>query len=189
MPSHNEYLILSPPSNCEDLNKFMFSSIPSSQKSLWFNTYFNPTIDWKNYFISLKEAVSKFTEKIELNNLNLTISEFCCLAYWARKVKTLQLSYCIFTSETECNFGEMKGWKMEKLSLFACKENEDNSIKSQKELKFEVLRAIEKCENFHKSLKIIDFSDGVGKEQNEIKTEIRRRFTKLSHIDILCNRK
>ena len=109
-----------------------------------------------SYFYGLRDAMSKVTKYIMINNILFSSKEFSAILRAAKHVERLYFGSWKILTDFECELGEMEGWQIEYLkigdALNAYKHSrdyEDSCIK--------IFLSILGCRNLLKSLKQIRF--------------------------------
>ena len=75
-----------------------------------------------NIFLELRHAVFRVTNSIEIRWLELKEKEFCQLVRASIHAFELEIYYCKILTDTEVDFGEMKGCKIQVLKIwYDCK--------------------------------------------------------------------
>ena len=137
--------------NIQQLDTFIKHSIFYKQERLVIrsNSFYYNIVD---VFLILRDSFSKFTEIIEVNKFRFTCTQFCALVKAAKGVNKLKIHECLIFSDTECDFGEMKEWKIKTLNLHnwgikSLSNWNDNIFRLEN-----ILIGIEKCQNLRESL-------------------------------------
>ena len=75
------------------------------------------TFPCSNIFLELRHAVSKVTDKIDIWSLELKGKEFCQLVRAAIHAFELEFWCCKILTDTEFDFGQMEGCKIQALRI------------------------------------------------------------------------
>ena len=75
-----------------------------------------------NIFLELRHAVSRVTNHIKISCLELKGKEFCQLVRASIHALKLEIYYCKILTDTEVDFGQMEGCKIQVLKIwYDCK--------------------------------------------------------------------
>ena len=130
IPVVKEIKFVHPKSIEENLDTFLINSVAKNQKTFSF-LHRKYQIGIEGYFFYLRDAFSKFTENISINNFKITWSQFWSLVRAAKGVKRLMIQNCNLITDSKWDFGEMFGWKIQTLNLSSCGDkNQSNWIKN-----------------------------------------------------------
>ena len=132
----------------------------------------------------MRDAVSKFTEEVNLSRLNLSQTQFCSIVKASKHTKMLIIQYCTILTNFECDFGDMYGCNIYSLMLFNCGGPLFSNWVNNSERLFNIISGIEKWRNLKDSIKYINlYFFTINEEYKELESEIQRRFPNLSHIE------
>ena len=101
----------------------------------------------------LREAFSKWTEKIHLDKVVLSWYEFCSLVKASRGVKVLMIQNCTILTDYEWDFGNMHDCKIEILDLRECGNKSYSNWNVNKNRLDNILNGIDRCDNLKNTLK------------------------------------
>ena len=116
-----------------------------------------------SYFYGLRDAMSKATKSISINDILLNSKEFSAILRAAKHVKQLYFNDCKILTDDECELGEMEGWQIEYLEIgnynnvYKCSRDYDDSW-------MKIFLSIVGCPNLLKSLSLNGIRFDYGEE-------------------------
>ena len=182
MPELGRTAFWSVPEESKELNNFLLNSIIIMQEKFAFNAFSENTIYWNNYFIGLCRAVSWFTNQIELYQLRILNQEFWTLVKASKHIDKLKFLSWSILSNNECNFGEMKNWKITTLDLKRSGNSENSNWDKSHNLWLNILLGIDKCKNLKESLNKmwLDY-DSFANLKSDLIRSIKVKMPKIKH--------
>ena len=164
------------------ISAFFVNSIPRNSSELLFNIGVNQLVDCSNFFIGLREGITKFTKRIVLCNLKITGNEFCSLIKAAKAIESFWINWSKIETDIECDFEELQGCKIQDLYLVQCGTGVNSNWTENKERCFNIINGIHKCINLLNSLKnLFLMFAGDKKIINDLGSEIEERFDWALH--------
>ena len=109
-----------------------------------------------NIFLELRHAVSRVTDKIYIWNLELKGKEFCQLVRASIQAFELEFWNCKILTETEFDFGQMEGCKIQALKIDYSYKVYD-SWSDYEDCLMKIFVAIIRCSNLIRSLRNLYF--------------------------------
>ena len=118
----------------ENIEKFLLSFGSTQIETIWFfgysieiqNEYCNYQYEYSSYFevypcssyfYGLREAISKSTKYVWIDQILLSGKEFSAILRAAKHVKELYFRDCKILADEEHELGEMEGWQIEILTI------------------------------------------------------------------------
>ena len=183
MPSTNGIQIDNLPDKWEVLNQFLLNSISNGQPSLSVNKFFARfTTSWSPYIFSLKEAATKFTIKIEIFHMMFSYDEFWSFMESAKRVWELGFLRWTLQTDLECDFGEMKWWKIKQFRFNNSGDNWYSNWDEWNERLFNILKGITDWEDLCSSLRKFELKYNTTDEnKNKLILSIEEMFPTLEH--------
>ena len=117
---------------------------------------FTKVFPCSNYFIGLRDVMSKATKSSWISSLELKSQEFSFLIRAAKQVKELVFSNCKFLTCSAYDFGQMENWKIELLRIVNY-HNAYSDLQEYEDSLMEIFSSIINCTNLITSLTEIRF--------------------------------
>ena len=137
------------------LNRFLVFSLPQGQKQFYFNWNTSWRVEWSIYLESLKSAAQKITDHFGISHINVSKTEFWEFIKSAKNADWIEFSWCNILSDSECNFGDMKESKIQKI-IFVWTGHSSYSNWIANPSRFEnIIKGISSSQNFANNLKQI----------------------------------
>ena len=130
--------------------------------------YFHKVYPCSNFFEELRYAVSRATNRIEIDSLELSSTEFIQLVKAAKKTKELRFRDCKISFDSEFDFGLMEGCLIREIHIgYSCQVYDESS--EYEEWLMKIFWGILNCTNLIRSLKILDLicTDDLKEKMNE----------------------
>ena len=118
--------------------------------------YFHKVYPCSNFFEELRYAVSRATNIIEIDSLELSSTEFIQLVKAAKKVKSLDISDCKISFDSEFDFGLMEGCLIREIHIGYLNLVYDEWSEYE-ECLMNIFLGILNCTNLIRSLKFLRF--------------------------------
>ena len=121
-----------------------------------YSNYFCKVSPCSNFFEELRYTVSRSTNKIEIDDLELSSKEFIQLVKAAKKAKYLTFFDCKIPFDSEFDFGLMEGCLIVEIFISYSNQVYDELSEYEKCL-MNIFRGILNCTNLIRSMKDLDF--------------------------------
>ena len=167
------------------MNNFLINSIPENKIKTFRFKFPNQLVCCNDYFYSLRDAVSKFTEEVWISDLALNYFQFCSIMKSAKRVKCLKIMNSTILAFPEWDFGEMKDWRIKHLYLNGWGNKSRSNWKQVSSRLEYILQCIEKWENLRNSLETINLTYKGINNGVEMYDSILKGYPKLKHINFI----
>ena len=137
--------------------------------------------DFKFYFYSVREFSSKTIECASLFRMKLSLEEFCLFIKAWKHVQSLGFIYCNIITDFECEFGELRECKIQRLGFDESGGREFSNWIDYRERLFNILKGIDGWQNLKSSLKKVSLKFNWEEVViTELKSDIERLFPLLN---------
>ena len=164
------------------LNELMKNSISYRYSNFYFNNYSSQFCS--DYIYGIREAVPRCTREINLSYVCFSHSEFSSFIKAAKNAKQIELIYWAIYPNSDFDFGEMIGCKIEFLAMHQSGNDYGSYWTENIKSLFNVFAGINNCEWMRSSMIEISLFDHCYSGIIEIKEKIRQNFKNMDHIKL-----
>ena len=148
------------------VNNFLKYSIPFKQSDLSLNFESPSIIDISTYLDSLRLVVPQITQKLDLQNFNISNEEFSLIILFSSHLKFIQFDKWNINSDSEWKFSNVKSSRLWSISFEKSGDKEYSDWDSKPYRFTNILKGIKSWNALISSLKRINIADcGIKKKQ------------------------
>ena len=160
-----------------ELNLILLNSIKFKPDIISITPDYENIIDVQFYFYSIRDFSSKAIQTVTLFGMKFSSDQFCSFVKACKHVQNLNFVYCNIITDSECEFGELRGSKIQNLCFEESGGKEFSDWIDHRERFFNILEGINRCQNLKSHLLEVSLQFGCDElVMTGLKSDIERMF-------------